>query len=172
MQRLVNLLFKLIEVLLVAGMAVMSLMVFLNVVLRYAFSSGIPFSVEVSRLIFVWLIFLGSILALKEGAHLSVDMLVRSLPRGPRLVCYWVTHGVMLWCCWLLWQGSWVQTVINLNNFAPISGISVGSLYAAGLVAAAFMGAIIIGDVYRSVRGALAGDPDAGLPPSHTAQVD
>ena len=172
MQKIISIPFKLIEILLVVGLAAMSLMVFLNVVLRYAFSSGIPFSVEISRLIFVWLIFLGAILALKEGAHLSVDSLVRRLPRGPRLACFWLSRGLMLWCCWLLWQGSWVQTVINWNNLAPISGISVGTMYAAGLVAAAFMAVIIAGDIWRSLRDWLSGRADAGLPAEHPAGVD
>lgn len=172
MQKFANLPFKLIEILLVVGIAAMSLMVFMNVVLRYAFSSGIPFSVEVSRLIFVWIIFLGAIVALKEGAHLSVDALVRSLPRGPRLACFWVSRALMLWCCWLLWQGSWVQTVINWNNLAPISGISVGTMYAAGLVAAAFMGLIILGDMWRTIQDVRAGRPDAGLPREHAPGAD
>ena len=172
MQKIANLPFKLMEILLVVGIAAMSLMVFLNVVLRYAFSSGIPFSVEVSRLIFVWIIFLGAILALKEGAHLSVDSLIRWLPRGPRLACFWVSRALMLWCCWLLWQGSWVQTVINWNNLAPISGISVGTMYAAGLVAAAFMGLIILADIWRTIQDMRAGRADAGLPPEHAAGAD
>jgi TRAP-type C4-dicarboxylate transport system permease small subunit len=64
---------KLFDVLVVVGMAVMSVMVFLNVVLRYGFNSGIPISVELSRIIFVWIIMLGSIAALAQGAHLAVD---------------------------------------------------------------------------------------------------
>lgn len=41
---------KLFDVLVVIGMTVMSVMVFLNVVLRYGFNSGIPISVELSRI--------------------------------------------------------------------------------------------------------------------------
>ena len=57
-------LMRLFDHLLVLGMSVMSLMVFWNVVLRYGFNSGIPFSVEVSRLIFVWIAFVGAVAAL------------------------------------------------------------------------------------------------------------
>ncbi|MDQ0317859.1 TRAP transporter small permease [Amorphus orientalis] len=144
--------FRILEHLLVLGMSVMSLMVLLNVVLRYGFNSGIPFSVEVSRLIFVWVVFVGSVVALKDGAHLSVSWLIDVFPRPVRLACFWVSHLLMLWCCWLLWQGSWVQTVVNLNNYAPISGISVGTMYAAGLFAAAFFALIILRNLWRSIR--------------------
>ena len=69
------------DYLLVAGMVIMSLLVLVNVILRYAFNSGLPFSVEVSRFAFVWVVFLGAIVALKDGSHLGVDTIVRKLPR-------------------------------------------------------------------------------------------
>jgi TRAP-type C4-dicarboxylate transport system permease small subunit len=78
---------KLVEHLLVLGMSIMGLMVLGNVILRYGFNSGLSISEEVSRFIFVWLTFLGSIIALKEGVHLGVDTLVRRLPKPARFLC-------------------------------------------------------------------------------------
>lgn len=146
---------KLFDVLVVIGMTVMSVMVFLNVVLRYGFNSGIPISVELSRIIFVWIIMLGSIAALAQGAHLAVDSFVAKLPRTGRVVCFLVAHGLMLWCCLMLWQGSWVQTALNWNNHAALSGILVGLVYASGLVAALFMAVCLLFNLYRFMRGEL-----------------
>ena len=146
---------KLVEHLLVLGMSIMGLMVLGNVILRYVFNSGLEISEEVSRFIFVWLTFLGSIIALKEGVHLGVDTLVRRLPRRARFVCYWLSHALMLWCCWLIWQGSWELTKNNLHNVAAISGIPVAAMYGSGLVAAALMALILIGNLLRSLRGEL-----------------
>ena len=61
-------------------LAVMVVLVFGNVVLRYGFNLGITVSEELSRLLFVWLTFLGAIVALREHGHLGVDMLVSRLP--------------------------------------------------------------------------------------------
>ena len=61
----------------------MVVMVFGNVVLRYAFNSGITVSEELSRWLFVWLTFLGAIVAIKEHGHLGTDMLVGA-PVGAR----------------------------------------------------------------------------------------
>lgn len=146
---------KLFDALVVIGMALMSVMVFLNVVLRYGFNSGIPISVELSRIIFVWIIMLGSIVALAQGAHLAVDSFVAKLPRPGRIACFLVAHVLMLWCCLLLWQGSWVQTALNWNNHAALSGISVGLVYASGLVAALFMAICLLFNLYRFLRGEL-----------------
>lgn len=169
-------LMRLFDHLLVLGMSVMSLMVFWNVVLRYGFNSGIPFSVEVSRLIFVWIAFVGAVAALAQGAHMSVDTLVARLPKPARIACFLVAHGLMLWICVLLWQGSWSQTMLNWNNRAPISGISMGLMYAAGLVASACMGLILLVNLWRALRGELPatwagrrteteGTPEAGEAP-------
>tara|TARA_Y100000815_G_C13318231_1_gene491334 strand:+ start:570 stop:1106 length:537 start_codon:yes stop_codon:yes gene_type:complete len=150
------------DYLLVAGMVIMSLLVLVNVILRYAFNSGLPFSVEVSRFAFVWVVFLGAIVALKDDSHLGVDTIVRKLPRLLAYVCFVISHAIMLWCCWLLWQGSWIQTKVNLGNLSPISGISVGFMYAAGLVAAIGFALIIIGRLWSALRGNLPFDDGAG----------
>lgn len=161
---------QLFDALVVIGMAVMSVMVFLNVVLRYGFNSGIPISVELSRIIFVWIIMLGAVAALAQGAHLAVDSFVAKLPRAGRIVCFLVAHALMLWCCLLLWQGSWVQTALNWNNHAALSGLSVGLVYASGLVAALFMAVCLFFNLYRFTRGELPATW-AGTSQAVTAQV-
>lgn len=148
-------LFKAFDVFVVAGMVVISLLIFTNVVLRYGFSSGIPFAVEVSRVVLVWVIFMGSVVALAKGAHLGVESLVVRLPRRARFVCFLVSYGLMLWCCWLLGAGSWALTVIEWGNVLALSGIPVGAIYAAGLVAAILMALILLIDLWRSLRGIL-----------------
>lgn len=150
-----NWLFKAFDVFVVVGMVIISLLIFTNVVLRYGFSSGIPFAVEVSRLVLVWVIFMGSVVALAKGAHLGVDSLVVRLPRKARLVCFLVSYGLMLWCCWLLAQGSWALTVIEWSNVQALSGIPVGAVYLAGLVSAVLMAFILLIDLWHSLRGIL-----------------
>ncbi len=118
----------------VACLAVMSVLVFANVVLRYAFDSGIAWSEELSRLVFVWLIFLGAILASKEHAHIGFDTLVRRLPASGKKILITVSGVLMLACCAFLVIGGWQQTVINLQNQYPVLGISYAWLYAVAIV--------------------------------------
>ncbi|TYR35455.1 TRAP transporter small permease [Mesorhizobium microcysteis] len=148
-------LFKVFDILVVVGMAVISLLIFTNVVLRYGFSSGIPFAVEVSRVILVWVIFLGAVVGLAKGAHLSVDALVARLPQKARFACFLVSYSLMLWCCWLLGRGSWALTRIEWGNITPLTGLPVGLTYAAGLVAAIMMALILLLELWRSLRGTL-----------------
>jgi TRAP-type C4-dicarboxylate transport system permease small subunit len=61
---------KLISVLVALCLLVMVLMVFGNVVLRYGFNSGLAVSEELSRWLFVWMTFLGAVIALRDNAQL------------------------------------------------------------------------------------------------------
>jgi TRAP-type transport system small permease protein len=109
MNRLLDGYCRVLEVLIALALAVMVVLVFGNVVLRYAFNSGITVSEEVSRWLFVWLTFLGAIVALKEHAHLGSDMLVSRLPRLGKKIFLVVGHLLMLYITWLLFSGSQVM---------------------------------------------------------------
>ena len=80
MARILDLYCTFLKAVIAACLAVMVVLVFGNVVLRYGFNSGITISEELSRWLLVWLTFLGAIVAVREHAHLGVDSLVRMLP--------------------------------------------------------------------------------------------
>jgi TRAP-type C4-dicarboxylate transport system permease small subunit len=54
-------------------LALMVILVFGNVVHRYGFNSGITTSEEVSRYLFIWLTFIGAVIAMHERARLRAD---------------------------------------------------------------------------------------------------
>lgn len=141
------------EALLAVGLTVMVLMVFGNVVLRYAFDSGITVSEEVSRFIFVWLTFGGAMLVFAEGGHIATDGLVASLSGGGRRVVAIVANLLVVGCCVLMVIGGWRQTLINLGNVAPVSGIPKGAIYVSAVVAGFCIAALALRNVWRLLHG-------------------
>ncbi|MBN8993244.1 MAG: TRAP transporter small permease [Rhizobiales bacterium] len=134
-------------------LAVMVVLVFGNVVLRYGFNSGITVSEELSRWLLVWLTFLGAIVAVREHAHLGVDTLVRKLgPTGKR-ICFIINYGLMLYADWLLLAGSWRQTIINVDDRAPATGLSLGIFYAVGVIFGVSAGIMLLYDLFKVVSG-------------------
>lgn len=125
---------KLLELLLVVLLAAMVIMVFGNVVLRYAFNSGITVSEELSRWAFVWMTFLGAIIAVKESGHLGTDMLVGRLGPTGKKICLGLAETLMLYSCWLIFSGSVDQTRINFDVEAPVSGWSMAWVSGVGVV--------------------------------------
>ena len=152
-----------LEVLLAAGLALMVVLVFGNVALRYGFNSGIAMSEELSRWLFIWITFLGAIVALREHAHLGTGFLLDRLGPGPKKACLVVGHVVMIFTCVLVLQGSWTQMVINREVTAPSSGASMGIFYASGVVFAACAVLMLAADLWRLVTGRVAVDALAAM---------
>lgn len=156
MTRIVDAYFGLLKVVLALCLAAMVLLVFGNVALRYLLNTGITVSEELSRLLFVWLTFLGAIVAMHERGHLGMDMLVQRLPVAGKKLCLALSLLLMLWVCWLLLAGSWQQTVINLDVAAPATGVPMAAWYGAGVVFAASTMLILVRDLYLVATGRMA----------------
>ena len=156
MDRIIDRVCRLVEILIAALLAAMVAMVFGNVVLRYAFNSGIIVSEELSRWLFLWVTFLGGVVALREHAHLGTDALVSRLPAAGKKFCLVVGHGLMLYVTWLVFYGALAQTRINLQVEAPVTGASMATVYGTGVVFAVFAGLLLLRDLWRVLSGRLA----------------
>ena len=155
MNRLIDAYCRLLERAMVLLLALMVLLVFGNVVLRYAFSSGITVSEELSRWLFVWMCFLGAIVAVKEHGHLGTDMLVARLGRGGKRACLLLVQLAMLGINGLLLQGAWQQMVINLEVEAPVTGASVAIFYGSGVFFAVCAALMLLRETWRAISGRL-----------------
>lgn len=144
---------RLVEWLMALALAIMVVLVFGNVVLRYAFDSGLAWAEEVARLMFVWLIFLGAILALRHHAHIGVEMLQQRLSPKVRRACAVVSHLFMLYALWLFLYGSWNQTVIGLNTYSTVLRFPNAFMASAGLLCAASMTLIVAVNLVRILAG-------------------
>ena len=153
--RLIDGFCRAIEAVIAACLAVMVVMVFGNVVLRYAFNSGIVVSEEVSRWLFLWVTFLGAIVALEERAHLGSDFVLAALPRRGKQACLVIGHVLMIYVTWLIFSGSLSQARINWSVEAPVTGASMAWVYATGVVFAICAAVLLVRDLWLAVSGRL-----------------
>jgi len=153
MKKIEKYLMHAMNTIIVVSLAMMVIMVFSNVVLRYVFNSGISYTEELARFLFLWLIFIGSIVAMKERAHLGVDTLIARLPRKGKVAFVITSNLLMLWVCYLFFVGSWRQTVVGMGTNMPATGISMAFHYATGLVMSLGIGVIVIGNTWRVLTG-------------------
>ena len=156
--RLIGYICRVLEFAIAVLLATMVVLVFGNVVARYGFNSGITLSEELSRWMFIWLTFLGAVIALRERGHLGMDMVVAKLPNVGKKICLVVGQLLSLGIVWLILQGSWQQAVINAEVSAPVSGAPMAIVYAAGIVFAVLAGMIILLDLFRVLSGRLRDD--------------
>ena len=107
MRKAIDLFFRFLELLIVVAMVAMVGMVFGNVVLRYGFNSGIDISEEMSRYCFIWLTYVGAIVAMRDKAHVGVDVVIKMLPRAGKKVCLFLSESLMLMINVLFFIGTW-----------------------------------------------------------------
>ncbi|MGG3449130.1 TRAP transporter small permease [Domibacillus aminovorans] len=132
-------------------LSLMAIFVFGNVVMRYVFNSGITWSEEVSRFLFIWLIFLGAILALKDNEHLGVDSLVKKLPVTGKKIVYIISNVFILITLVLVFNGSWKLTLLNVDQSSPAIGMPYAYIYVFGCIMSVSMAIIILVNLYRVI---------------------
>jgi len=161
MHRIVNAAFKLIDATLALLLFGMVVMVFGNVLLRYIFNSGIQVSEELSRYFFIWMVFLGAIVAMREGRHLGMDNFVVRLPRRGKLACALACQLMILLCCAMMFWGTWVQHEINATTAAPVTGLSMIWVFGVLYLTSLSIAAMALRTLARIVTGRIT---DAELP--------
>ncbi len=107
-------------------MAVMTTLVFVNVVARYVFNFSIIWAEEVSQYLMIWIAYLGAGLALREGRHVALEMLHDRLPAS-------VSRKVRITIGCLLLTFLGMVTVLGFqfaifvwNQETPVLNISLG----------------------------------------------
>ena len=154
-QGLLNGCCRMLEAVIAMCLAVMVVLVFGNVMLRYGFNSGITLSEELSRWLFVWMTFMGAIVALKEHGHLGTDMLVSRLGSRGKKFCLGLSQLLMLFVCWLLLKGSFEQAKVNYGSTSAVMEVSMAWLYLPGIMFAVLGGLMIAIEFMRLITGKL-----------------
>lgn len=153
MNKIINGYCRGLEWLIGAILAVLVVLVFGNVALRYTVNSGFVVTEELGRWLFVWMVFLGAIVGLRERLHLGSDLLVSRLGVTGKRICA-VTGGLlMLYCTWLLLSGSAQQMLITMDNGAPVTGIPMAVFYGSGAIFGVSGLAIILEQLWSVLSG-------------------
>ncbi|MCA8864327.1 MULTISPECIES: TRAP transporter small permease [unclassified Halomonas] len=162
MSKAVDLIFRAVDVALVALLAGMTAMVFLNVVLRYGFGSGIDVSDELSRFFFVWLIFLGAVAAMHRNMHIGFDLAIMLAPVPLRRAMLALANGLIVAVCALLMTGSIQQFNINATNIAPVTRLPMIWVFGAVIPMSGVIGLIAALRMVGYASGRLTHLPRAG----------
>ena len=99
-------------------------LVMLNVIMRYVFKTGIPWSEEFATGCFVWTAFVGAAACYKHRAHVGVDILVNRLPRSPQNIVKIIIDILMAVLCGIFFILSIKYIMRSARKPTPILGIS------------------------------------------------
>ncbi len=88
-------------------LGLMTIITFVNVILRYVFNSSLIWGLEVVLILFAWLVLFGVSYGVKVTAHLGVDALTNTLPPGLRRAVALVAGLLCILYAALLLKGAW-----------------------------------------------------------------
>ena len=87
-------------------LAAMTMLTFVNVVLRYGFNSGMTWSMEITEFLFAWLVLFGMSYGVKVGSHIGVDALVQLFAKpAQRITGIFVALVCMSYAALILYGG-------------------------------------------------------------------
>ncbi len=116
----------------VITMAAMTILVTAQVVTRYLFDSSIDSADELSRLFFVWAIFLSIPHGVRFGTHVGIDLLVARLGKAKRDAVFrlvsWLgvlLMGVVTYAAWVATVDKWPELMPTINFTAAVYYIPV-----------------------------------------------
>lgn len=132
-------------------MAIMTVLVFLQVVMRYVFSNSLSWSEEIARYIFLWLSWIGASYAVKERSHFRVEMFANAIKGKARK--YYELAILLIWfvfSLFLTWYGT--QLILFLIENGQISAateINMAIPYASVPVGCGLMCVRLIIEIYK-----------------------
>ena len=122
-----------------AFLIVTTVLVMLNVILRYFFNMGINWSEEVATGCFVWCVFLGAAAGYKLQIHVGVDMLVNMSPPTAKKIITIIVDGILLLINGYITYIAVIYVTLSYKKPTPVLNISTAYISSSILVSFALM---------------------------------
>lgn len=117
-------------------MSLMTVLIFVQVIMRYVFSNSLSWSEELARYLFIWLIYLGVSYGAKLRKHIKIDAALKLFPKGLRP--YVTIMGdilFFLFAIYIINTGyKYVLMQATLGKVSPALSIPYKYVYAAPMI--------------------------------------
>ena len=125
------------ELILVCMFAVMVIVIFVQVIMRFVFNNSLSWSEALARLLFVWLTWLGVSIGAREGEHIKITAITEKLPRKAAQIvniiseiavigicAVTIRYGVQL--CDMLWGLKAEDAALHISQVWGYAAVPVG----------------------------------------------
>lgn len=159
---------RMLEFVLIAAMAVLTLDVLWGVASRFIWSNQSAWTEELARYLMIWVGLLGSCLAFEKRAHLGVDYFVGKFhPTGRQILRVGAYLAILAFAVGVLMVGGWelVSRTLARKQIAPTLGIPKGWVYLAVPISGVFTVIFSLGHLVDVLRR---GEP---IPPKNEPEA-
>ncbi|NCB94790.1 MAG: TRAP transporter small permease [Clostridia bacterium] len=138
-------------------MAIMTVIVFIQVVMRYVFSNSLSWSEELARFIFLWLSWIGASYAVKERSHFRVEMFANMIKGKSRIYFeYMILIVWFVFSFFLAWQGTMLLIFLQeTGQESAAMQIPMTWPYASVPIGCALMCTRLIVELYKLYKNGL-----------------
>lgn len=136
----------------VAGLVFITMLVFLQVILR-SFGSSLSWGEELSRFIFIFITWIGASLGVRDSEHIKITILNDIAPKTKKYTDVFATVLCLGICIFLLLSGiDMVEVVSRKMQYSPALKIPIGTMYCIIPVAGFLMGIKYIRQLFHDIR--------------------
>ncbi|QFT93587.1 Tripartite ATP-independent periplasmic transporter, DctQ component [Roseovarius sp. THAF9] len=136
------------KIIAVATLAVMFFALFTNVVLRYAFGSGIPWAYEIHAVLLPWLVAGGIVIAAAQGRNIAIALLPNMLNQRSRLALLLLVNVlVVVISVSVLWSS---QPILKASQFQRLSTLGIKQIWGYSSLVYAFGAMSVIGVLHAA----------------------
>ncbi len=141
MKRIRAVLETVISIMVAALLTAMSVIVFSNVISRYFLGLAISWYEELSRFLFIWIVFLGAVLAYMKGDHLALDVVLIYLKPKARRTLVVAADVLVIVSLVIMAQGAYLMAMDSLASgwIASTVPIPYGWVYMVGPASSVLM---------------------------------
>lgn len=138
-----------------ATLGIMFVALFSNVVLRYAFGSGIAWAYEIHAVLLPWLVAGGIVIAATRSRNIAISLLPDLVsPASRRIVFFAVQFVIVLIAVSVLWSS---QPILKASQFQKLSTLGIKQIWGYSSLVYAF-GAMAVIAALEIIRMMLSGD--------------
>ena len=124
----------------------MFLALFINVVLRYAFESGITWAYEIHNILLPWLVAGGAVMACAKGSNIAVMVLADLLPETGRRIVAIAVHAFVAVLCFVVAKFS--IPIMKAGQFSRLAETGIPQSYGYASLLYAFSAITLISLFY------------------------
>lgn len=132
---------KLEDIFCAVSLLLTTIVLFVNVVLRYVFSASTSWAEELIRYLMIWITFIGGSVCVRKGAHIRMDFVLTILPKGVGHLLTRLVYLIAAGFCVALFVYSLqlVQFTVELEQTSPAMGVPMWIPYLAMPLGSALM---------------------------------
>ncbi|PYZ95702.1 TRAP transporter permease DctQ [Alteribacter lacisalsi] len=161
------------EVLLVIFSGIMVFIIALQIFMRAVLDNSLPWSEELARFSFIWLVYIGISYGIKKQRHIKVDVLLVLFKERGKIILNMISNVIFLaFAAVIVYYGNDIaQRILELGQRSPGLGIPMGFVYLATPVG---MGLTIIRLIQQLIQQgrALAGKGDFSVELEHDKALE